>query len=189
MYLEEGNKPKILLIILGAVIGAILGSLVTVAYYHGKIAKIQSQAGSSQSQVSNKTGPANVPVPPIMPIPNEVTTIFGTVEKIEGSNLTVKENFFSKTYTVKITDSAKIIKREMSQITPKPEEGKPPFNPFKETDAKLSDIRQNDSVVIEANENVKYKTEFEAKTVYIQIGNILAPEALKTIPAPVPDVP
>jgi hypothetical protein len=185
MYLEEGHKPKILLIVLGA----ILGSLVTAVYYHGKIAKIQNQASFIQSQASNETGPGNIPTSPVMPkipIPNEVTSISGTVEKIEGKTLTVKTFFFGeqKTYTMTVGDNTKIQKSEIKKELPTPEEGKP-FEPFTLTDAKLSDIRQNDKVVIEANENIKNKASFEAKTVSIQVGNIPAPETPKTENVPI----
>jgi hypothetical protein len=191
MYLEEGHKSKIYLIILGVALGAIIGSLVTATYYHGKIAKIKNQAGSSQSKVSNKMGSGNVPAPPEkpkIPIPNEITSISGTVEKIEGKTLTVKSFFFGeeKNYAVTVGDATKIQKSEMKKELPTPEEGKP-LESFTLTDVKLSDIRQNDRVFIEANENVKDKTSFEAKNVSVKIVNTSEPP--KTIPAPVSDVP
>ena len=70
----------------------------------------------------------------------------------------------------------------MKQEIPKPEEGKS-FEPFTTTDAKLEDIRQNDSVTVESDENIKDKTEFEAKTVYIEISNLPTPPTPSAPPA------
>jgi hypothetical protein len=192
---KNDNKKTIALLLAALLIGLILGALASAAYYRGKIAKIQSQANSAQSQASNKTGPGNIPAPPEMPkipVPAEVTSISGIVEKIEGQTLTVKAFFFGeqKTYAVTVGNATKIQKSEMKKEVPKPEEGKP-FEPFTLTDASFADIRQNDSLNIEAGENIKDKTSFEAKTVNITITNLPAPLEIKDLPAPpvMPDLP
>jgi hypothetical protein len=114
-----------------------------------------------------------IPAPPEMPkisIPNEVTSISGTVEKIEGKTLTVKAFFYGeeKTFTVTVGDATKIQKSEMKKEIPTPEEGKT-VEPFTITDAKFSDIRQNDNLSIEASENIKEKTSFVAESIAINI--------------------
>jgi len=42
------------------------------------------------------------------------------------------------------------------------------MEPFTLTDAKLGDIRQGDNLNVEASENIKDKTSFVAKTIYIE---------------------
>jgi len=206
MDIPENNHKKIILI---AALVLIVILAIAVVVWKNKTKK----AAPTQTQTTTgaTTGlPTNLPAPPEMPkiqAPSEVTSISGTVEKIEGQILTVKAFFFGeqKTFAVTVGDATKIQKSEMKKEVPKPEEGKP-FEPFTLTDANLSDIRQNDSLSIEASENIKDKTSFVAKTITINItnlpeasippdastpSNISAPPEMPNLPAPpkMPDFP
>lgn len=154
--------------------GVIIGALVSGAYFGLKTKKIKGeydrQITKMKEESSAMVEKSGVPFPPKIPVPQEVFNISGTVEKVEGNNITVKAFFFgeSKYYKVKAGNETKITKREMIQNPPEPEEGKP-FNPFKDSDGKLSDIMEKDAITAEAGDNIKDKTEFEAKTITIQI--------------------
>ena len=105
-------------------------------------------------------------------VPNEIVSISGSVEKIDKDVLIIKSLFFGeqKIYTVIVGSGVKIQKREMKKEIPKYEEGNI-IEPFIVTDAVFADIRPNDNLNIEANENIKEKTTFEAKAIYIEIMN------------------
>jgi len=170
------EKPNLIIIIGVFVLGLVLGGLLTGIYFKVKMTKAKSECTQKTAE-AQKTGVATgAPEVPKALVPNEIYNVSGLVEKIDGNTLTVKSFSFGeqKSFTVKVTDNTKIIKRELLTTPPKAEEGKP-ISPFKETDAKLSDIRENDNINVEASENIKDKTEFEAKTVYIEIQNMPVP--------------
>lgn len=187
----ENRGRKIAIMTGGFVLVFILGALVSGLWLQKKVAKVENECAEAQKVAEKKA--SAIPEAPNVPVPNEVFSLGGTVTEIQDGTLTVKAFFFGqeKAYKVKIGDNTKIQKREMKKEIPKPEEGKP-MEPFTTTDAKLEDIRQNDSVTIESDENIKDKTEFEAKTVYIEISNLPAPPAspvtsdMNSIPTPPP---
>jgi hypothetical protein len=188
MDIPENNHKKIIMAVALVVILILVLSAIVWKSKTKKAAQTQKATGSVGS-------PSETPTPPEIPkiqAPSEVASISGTVEKIEGKTITVKAFFFGeqKTYTVTVGDATKIQKSEMKKEISKPEEGKP-VEPFTLTDASFSDIRQNDSLSIEASENIKDKTSFVAKTISINILNI--PDAstlpkVENLPAP-PDAP
>lgn len=195
MELEQNNSGrKLLLLIGGVVLGALLGALITAIYFQNKAKQLKAELSRMQ-QEAGKAGSLAVPAPPDvsdMPIPAEITSISGTVEKIDGNTLTVKTNLFGneKTYRVKITENTKITKREILQNPPQSKEGEV-INPFKDSEAAIGDIREKDNLTIEASENVKDKTEFEAKSVIINITNlpdVPEPPKIEDLPKP-PEIP
>lgn len=201
MDIPENNYKKITLAIIFIVIIALI--LFVIVWKTKK----ESQTQTTAVTAPDGTTLSAPPEMPKIPVPAEVTSISGSVEKIEGKTLTVKAFFFGeeKTYAVTAGDATKIQKSEMKKEIPKPEEGKP-FEPFTLTDASFSDIRQNDNLTIEASENIKDKTSFEAKAITINImnlpdifapANVSAPPEMpslpdmKDLPAPpkMPDLP
>jgi preprotein translocase subunit YajC len=191
MDIPENNHKKITLAIIAIVIVALV---LFVIVWKNKTKKESQTQTQTQKETTGIAGPdgKTLPAPPEMPkiqAPAEVTSISGTVEKIEGKTITVKANFFGeqKTFAVTAGDATKIQKSEMKKDIPKPEEGKP-FEPFTLTDASFSDIRQNDNLTIEASENIKDKTSFVAKTISINIMNLPAVSAPSNVSAP-PEMP
>jgi hypothetical protein len=193
MDIPENNHKKILLAIILIVIVAFVLFAVVWKTKTKKTAQTQTQ---TQTTAGNNTGiPTNLPAPPAMlkiPVPAEVTSISGTVEKIEGQTITVKAFFFGeqKTFSVTVGDATKIKKSEMKKEISKPEEGKP-LELFTLTDASFTDIRQNDNLTIEAGENIKDNTGFVAKIISINIMHIPDISAPTNMPAPpaMPDLP
>jgi len=184
MNIDTTQKSSRALAIIGLLIlGLIAGALVAGLYYKGK-AKQAETACAKQVADLKKSSTSDMSNISKIPVPSEVTSVSGTVEKIEGQTITLKAFFFGeqKTFAVTAGDATKIQKREMKKELPKPEEGKP-MEPFTLTDAKLGDIRQGDNLIVEASENIKDKTSFEAKTIYIEIMNLPAPSAIPTPPA------
>jgi len=182
MDIDTTQKSNRALAIIGLLIlGLIAGALVAGLYYKGK-AKQAETACAKQAADLKKSSTSGMPNIPKVPVPSEVTSISGTVEKIEGQTITLKAFFFGeqKTFAVTAGDATKIQKREMKKELPKPEEGKP-MEPFTLTDAKLGDIRQGDNLNVEASENIKDKTSFVAKTIYIEIMNLPAPSELPKV--------
>jgi len=178
----ENKGRKIAIMAGGFVLVFILGALASGLWIQKKVTKVENECAEAQKVAEKKA--SAIPEAPNVPVPNEVFSIGGTVTEIQDGALTVKSFFFGqeKSYKVKIGDNTKIQKREMKKEIPKPEEGKS-FEPFTTTDAKLEDIRQNDSVTVESDENIKDKTEFEAKTVYIEISNLPTPPTPSAPPA------
>jgi hypothetical protein len=117
-------------------------------------------------------------------------SISGVVLKIDGKNIVIGS--FSpgdqKTYTVKVVDGTKIIKREIAIDISKAGNNNVPSYPSKETEIKFEDIRLNDVVFVEANEDIENKTDFEAKSIGIQIleKNVSAGPTETKIPAAPP---
>lgn len=187
MIIPENNHKKITLAIIAIVIVALILFAVVWKTKIKKATQTQTQATAATAS-DGTTLPASPEMPKIQ-VPAEVTSISGTVEKIEGKTLTVKANFFGKQKTFAVTagDATKIQKSEMKKDIPKPEEGKP-FEPFTLTDASFSDIRQNDNLTVEASENIKDKTSFEAKIISINIMNLPDVSAPSNVSAP-PEMP
>lgn len=193
MVLPE--KPHITITISVFLLGLILGGLFTGLYFNGKLNKAKSDCAAEQTAAGKKEkGAAAVtPAIPKVIIPNEIYSVSGQISKIDGNTLVVKSSSFGeeKSYTVKVVDGTKIVKREIITSPPEAKEGKP-ASPFKTTDAKLSDLEENSFINVEASENIKNKSEFEAKIVYIEIMNMPVPPApstgdnpkTPTIPAP-----
>ncbi|MFH0930070.1 MAG: hypothetical protein V1814_02350 [Candidatus Moraniibacteriota bacterium] len=148
--------------------GLVLGILISGAYFQFKLKKAKSEC--DQQLVKAKEQSLSGGIPKVC-ASNELFGISGTIEKIDGNTLTVEAFFFGgkKTYKVTVNSDTKIVRREMLQNLPEPEEGKP-FNPIRDTEGKLSDLKEKDNIVIEADSNIKDKTEFEAKTIYLMVN-------------------
>jgi hypothetical protein len=191
MLYDPPKTKKYILIGAIAVILIVIVALVLFAIVWKTKTKKEAQTQNQTTAVTDPDGTtlATPPEIPKIPVPSEVTSISGTVEKIEGKTLTMKAFFFGegKTYSVTAGDTAKIQKSEMKKEISKPEEGKP-FEPFNIIDASLSDIRQKDSLTIEAGENIKDKTSFIAKTITINIMNLPDATAPSNVSAP-PEMP
>lgn len=149
-------------------VGLVLGALISGAYFGFKLKKTKSEC--DQQLAKAKEQPAGCSIPKVC-ASNELFGISGTIEKIDGDILTVEAFFFGGKRTYKITTNSdtKIVKREILQNLPKPEEGKP-FNPIKDTEGKLSDLKEKDNIATEAGGNIKDKTEFEAKIIYLMVN-------------------
>ena len=188
VFLPERRTKRILATAGLLIMGLIVGALISASYYKGKAKQAQTAfdkqlADLKKSSTSGIPGAVNLPK---IPVPAEVTSINGTVSKIDGNTLTVDAFFFGeqKTYTVTVSDNTKIFKREMVTPPAKPTDANAaPPSPFKDTDAKLSDIREKDNVMIDSADNIKDKTAFEAKDIYVQIMNLPAPPNATTAPA------
>jgi hypothetical protein len=171
---NDETKKKILKAVVILIVGLFVGTLITSLYYRSKIKKIEaSPAPPNQASKNTSFFSETSTLPDIskIPIPDEITSISGTVEKIEGTTLTVKANVLGeeRTYTVTAGDNTKIEKKKLDTNL-KPEKGEP-YNSYIVTAAKFSDIRQNDTVSIEAGGSIKDKTSFEASTISIMISN------------------
>ncbi len=83
--------------------------------------------------------------------------VSGTIEKIDGSVITIKstQEGDAKTYNIQITGKTKLFKNE--------------FEPVKETVIKLSDIKTGDVVIASPTEAIGDKTSFEAGTLRLMI--------------------
>jgi hypothetical protein len=186
MDIPENNNKKIILISAAVVIIALI---LIVVVWKSKTNKGDQTQGQTPKEITGisgsdgKTPSASSETPKLKAL-DEVTSIFGKVEKIEGKTLTVKAFFFGdqKTYTVTVGGATKIKKKEAKKELPKSEEGKP-IEPFAYTDAGFSDIRQNDNVSIDASENIRDKTDFEAKTIFIEIVDHPAPPTSVEMPS------
>ena len=182
-FLPEHKAGHIIVMVGLLVLGMIIGAVVSGLYYKGKTKQAETACAKQAADLKNSAS-AGIPGAlnlPKIPVPAEVTSINGTVSKIDGNTLTVDAFFFGdqKTFKVTVSDNTKIVKREIVPPPAKPADANAaPSSPFKDTDTKLSDIRENDSVMIDSLGNIKDKTEFEAKDIYIQIMNLPA------VPAP-----
>lgn len=194
MNLMQEQKPGSLIIdkpdwrwIAGLLVaGVLLGGIVVGIFFALKM-KYASDDCAAKITAAQKSGTeAGVPNVPKVNVPDEVNNISGTIEKVDGNTLTVKTFFFGepKNYSVTVANDTKIIKREIIEGSLKAANEKEPPAPFKDSDAKLSDIREKDNVSIDSADNIKDKTAFEAKTIYIQISNLPAPPAVTTPSVP-----
>lgn len=154
-------KNKRELIILVALIFFIVGVLASGLFFQLKIKQLRSQYAADDA----KTAAANK-----IFIPAQMMGITGKVIKIEGNNLTVKVVFpgGEKDYSVKVADNAKIVKKELTKENVASATAETPIN--------LSDIKENDAILAIASEDIKDKTEFEAKALTIMVlPSVLTP--------------
>lgn len=119
---------------------------------------------------------------PAVPEMDEIFFVSGKIAAIEDKTLTLEEtttpaNPFEESkvqeWKVFITDSTELVKR----VEKTPEEyakevnegeGEMPPLPFKELKIGLSDLAGGEWVIAESEENIKGKTEFEAKKIILQ---------------------
>jgi len=179
-------ETKPILTIAAVIISLTAGALISGIYFQTRIKQLKEECASNKTEnLSSVPRISSLPnFPQIATPPDEVLIISGKVEKIEGSNLTVKALFYGreKTYLVKIANSTKLIEREMIANPPPPEPGKSLY-PFTEREIKLTDIGVGDNIIAEASENIKDKTEFEAKTIDLTVMPAV-PTAPATAPTP-----
>lgn len=180
---DVSQKSNLLLAVSMLVAGLLVGGLICGVYFSRKSDQAENKGAEQAAEaLKNSAAPGAPDISGII-IPDKIFNIWGIVEKIDGNTLTV--NAFSlgeqKKYTVKIIDGTRVVKREILGSPSKPEEGKLPASHFKETEARLSDLRENDNVAVESAENIRYRTEFEAKNIFIQMVN----QPTSSPPAPV----
>lgn len=173
MVIEE-NKNKLFyaLIIFLLVIAGV--AIIVTILHKGRVDNLQKQTDVLEKQtasadqnipVAGKTNSANSPQPAVL---SGLFIVIGTVEKIENNTLTVKAFDQEKEYFANI-GAAEIIKREM-YVHSQPKDGEIPA-PLKDTKISASDIRVNDTAVVETVENLKGTStkNCTAKRVIIQI--------------------
>lgn len=143
--------------------------------------KIGYQKGSTEAAAETAEKYKEAVSPFMPPLPEEVTSFSGTVDKIEGKTLYLKgakptrdilEMRKTITMKVKTTDKTKFYKLEMvplKEMTP-PKEGEEEFTPpepFKKITVKFEEIKKGMLVTATAKDNIIGKTEFEATEVEI----------------------
>jgi hypothetical protein len=168
---DSSQKSNLLLAVGMLVVGLLIGGLVCEIHFSRKLGQAEKECMTQAAGVKKNGAVPGAPNTSKIIIPDQIFDIWGIVEKVDGNILAINAFFFGgqKRYTVKVVDSTKVAKREILENPPKPEEGKLPTSPFEETEARLSDLRKGDNVAIEAAENIKDKTEFEAKSIFIQV--------------------
>lgn len=183
------NRPKYFAIA-GIILFFILGFLAAYFWMNAKIQKTSKDCAASLAEI--KKTESTIPAVPKIQAPSEFFSISGKVENIDGQKITIKGFSFGeqKTYIVTVGDDTKITKREMDLSPPKEGVSAPPKS--KETDISLADIRVGDSLTIDSADNIKDKTEFIAKSIFLEIiTGLPAPPALpdmNSIPTP-PEMP
>ncbi|MFA5925972.1 MAG: hypothetical protein WC831_03470 [Parcubacteria group bacterium] len=146
------SKSNVIAVVVALFVGLIIGSLVLGVYFNRKFDQLKIQLVEQKNGTQKSGSAAN---------PSSATKeqfIGGTIEKIDGSTLTLNSISEKKIYTIKVTNNTKVTKREFSKDT----------SP-KDTGASLLDLKVKGSVAIGTFENLRDKTEFTADDIFIQL--------------------
>lgn len=177
MIIEPNEGYRKILPVIGMILLFIAGFLAAYFWMNAKIQKTSKDCAASLAEI--KKTESIIPAVPKIQAPSEFFSISGKVENIDGQKITIKGFSFGeqKTYIVTVGDDTKITKREMDLSPPKEGVSAPPKS--KETDMSLADIRVGDSLTIDSTDNIKDKTEFIAKSIFLEIiTGLPAPPAL-----------
>lgn len=149
------NKPLLSHVVLFVLVGVVIGAAAAGFYFRGNSAKIKEECSAIQAQ--GKSDSASSEKSSGTVIPKKINIISGKIESVKGNILTFKAFIFGeeKIFQVSVTKDTKITKRKANQ------------SQSEEKEVRLEDIRSGENAVIEASENVKDKTEFEAKLVLV----------------------
>ncbi len=197
MYMD--NKY---ILIMGFVVGTIVGFMTGRYYSFGgdTLTGTAGTDGRSVAELEAKIEKAKKFFPSIP----DMRSVFGTVEMVKENVLVIKSSpsinpfedlpekrevvVTSTTKIIRMTQKdPKVFQREIEAIQ-KEQSGRkageipsPALfpNPFIEKEVSLKDLRAGDQVSVEAGENIKEKTRFEAVRVVVQ-------EAFGGIPSPLP---
>ena len=127
---------------------------------------------------------------PSPPEPEEIFSISGEIKEIEEKTLTLETTYYpanpleetkTEMKTVKIAEATEFIKQVQKPmeefikeeeayrkaIEENPETIISPPEPFKELSISFSDLKAGERVTIETEQNIKGKTEFEAKKIVL----------------------
>lgn len=148
----ERNLGVIILVVL---IALVVGALASGIYFHLQIRQLKVAHNSKENAAADVIKNSHIFVP------RQMTSISGKVSKIEDNILTVHVSFpgGEKDYLVKVAEHTRIISEEsgpadLSVLPAKMQ-------------IKLSDIKRDDNVTVDASEDIKYKTAFQAESVVI----------------------
>jgi len=174
------------IIVIALIIGVIIGYFLGLHSGHKKAYNQGLEQG--RQEVKEKYQSKIEELFPTPPEPEKIFLVSGKIKEIKDKNLTLERtippiNPFEEPKTeikkVKITPGTEIVKRvekspEELEIEEKAfrkaieENPKIPISPpdiFKETTISLSSLKVGDVITIEAEENIKDKTEFSAKKI------------------------
>jgi len=127
---------------------------------------------------------------PTVPEPEEIFSVSGEIKEIKDETLTVETTYYpvnpfeetkTETKTVRITEATEFVKQVQKSPEELEKEGEAfrkameetpeaailPPEPFKELTISFSDLKVGDRITIEAEENIKGKTEFGAKKIIL----------------------
>jgi len=127
---------------------------------------------------------------PTQPEPEEIFSVSGEIKEIKDETLTVETTYYpvnpfeetkTETKTVRITEATEFVKQVQKSPEELEKEGEAfrkameetpeaailPPEPFKELTISFSDLKVGDRITIEAEENIKGKTEFGAKKIIL----------------------
>jgi hypothetical protein len=186
MIIEPNENHRKYLPIAGMILFFIVGFFVAYFWMNAKVQKTFKDCAANPAE---KKAESTIPAVPKMQLPSEIFSVGGKVENIDGQKITIKSLSLGeeKTYQVTAGSETKIIKREMDLSPPKAGTEKTLSEP-KETEASLSDIKIGDSLTVDSADNIKDKTEFTAKSIYLEITiGLPTPPAMpdaNSIPAP-----
>jgi len=188
---KMGKKVFILVFFVASfVLGYLLGlggsAQVLVDKYEAEISKLQNQIEKAKK---------------FFPSVSEIRTLSGAIQEIKNNTIFLKSGASSNPFEelpqvreVVVTENTKIIKQkpkdskllqeEMADYQKALEEAQkepsattvfptPPM-PFAEEEITIADLKVGDQITVEANENIKTKTRFEASRIILQQSPIAA---------------
>lgn len=124
---------------------------------------------------------------PSMPEQDEIFSVSGEIKEVRDNLLIVREAIYpsnpfedakTKEWRVNITDATELVERidktfdEMGEMMEETADPAVMPMPFQENTLDYSKLEAGQNIIVEASENIKGKTEFEAKKI------ILAPEIM-----------
>lgn len=183
MIIEPNENHRKYFAAVGMAILFVAGFLAAYFWMNAKMQKASRDCAASLAEAAKKTENTLSGAPKIK-MPSEIFSASGKVKSIDGRKITLVSSFFGeeKTYQVIVGDDTKIIKREIDLSPLKEGSENAALAPAsEETDSKLEDVRIGDSLTVDSDENIKNKTEFTAKSIYIEITTGLP------TPPPLPD--
>lgn len=165
------------------ILGVALIVGIAVGYVFGSLAKnqaYQSGLGKGRAEIEEKYQKKIKEIYPPMPELEEIFSVSGRIGEIKDKTLILEETIYPanpfeepkvRKWQVKIADFTELVKR--IEKTPKEMAEEEilgePISPFKEIEIEFSDFEVGQKIIAEAGENIKGKTEFEAKKVILTL--------------------
>jgi len=171
------DSKNYLILLLVLIIGIVFG------YLFGVGAKNQAyQLGleKGKAEIEEKYQTKIEEIFPSMPESEEIFSVSGKIEEIKEKTLVLEETIYpanpfeepeKRKWQVKITDSTELVKRvekTSEEIAKEMGITEEPILPFKEVEIEFSELKVGQEVMVESEENIKGKTEFEAKKIILQ---------------------